>query len=311
MKMPSNDVKIDQNCINSFKRAKKDVYSLMNAKEEQKLLLTKILAMQEENSQKMNEFNVLVANFNNESDNALAQENAQRITDLWEYTESVKARTTRLNTSMKKLRIEMIKLIKISSTKSKEVRKKITTLSTKISKKQSEIDKLSASQKKLNKNVQKSKVIVNKLNVKKPRKVGKFGSLNPDLNAVEGISEKHILKLKAAGINTTMDLLMQGNTQSSRKALSKQIKVNKKKILEWINRVDLMRISGIGEEYSDLLEEAGVDTVPELALRNPENLTESLPKINEKKKLVKSLPSFTMVKDWIKQAKRLPRIIEY
>jgi predicted flap endonuclease-1-like 5' DNA nuclease len=82
-------------------------------------------------------------------------------------------------------------------------------------------------------------------------------------------------------------------------------------VLEWANHADLFRVSGVGSEYSDLLEEAGVDTVPELAQRNSKGLYETLVKVNASKKLVRQLPGADKVADWITQAKKLPRIIQY
>ena len=82
-------------------------------------------------------------------------------------------------------------------------------------------------------------------------------------------------------------------------------------ILEWVNHADLWRIKGVSEEYSDLLEEAGVDTVVELAQRNPENLYMKMKEVNMEKKLVRRLPSEKQVIDWVAQAKRLPRAISY
>jgi len=78
-----------------------------------------------------------------------------------------------------------------------------------------------------------------------------------------------------------------------------------------VNLADLFRVNGIGEEYSDLLEEAGVDTVPELAQRNPVNLHATLIDVNQTKNLVRRLPSLSMVEDWVRQAKGLPRRMEY
>jgi predicted flap endonuclease-1-like 5' DNA nuclease len=72
-----------------------------------------------------------------------------------------------------------------------------------------------------------------------------------------------------------------------------------------------MRIKGVGEEYSDLLEEAGVDTVAELAQRNPDNLYAKLIEVNEEKELVRQLPNLDDVTSWVEQAKTLPRKIEY
>jgi predicted flap endonuclease-1-like 5' DNA nuclease len=82
-------------------------------------------------------------------------------------------------------------------------------------------------------------------------------------------------------------------------------------VLEWVNHVDLFRIKGVGSEYADLLEAAGVDTVPELAQRNAANLQQKMAEVNATKKLVRRLPVLSQVEDWIKQAKTLPRVIKY
>jgi predicted flap endonuclease-1-like 5' DNA nuclease len=82
-------------------------------------------------------------------------------------------------------------------------------------------------------------------------------------------------------------------------------------VLKWANRADLMRVKGIGEQFSDLLETAGVDTVPELATRNAENLHAALLAANEAKKLVRQPPSLQAVQDWIAAAKALPRVLHY
>ena len=81
--------------------------------------------------------------------------------------------------------------------------------------------------------------------------------------------------------------------------------------MEWVNHVDLFRIDGVGEEYADLLEESGVDTVPELAQRKPANLYEKMIEVNAEKKLVRRLPAETQVEDWVSQAKKLPRVVKY
>jgi predicted flap endonuclease-1-like 5' DNA nuclease len=78
-----------------------------------------------------------------------------------------------------------------------------------------------------------------------------------------------------------------------------------------VNLADLFRIKGVGEQYSDLLEEAGVDTVAELAQRNPENLYNKMIQVNEEKNLVNRVPFLSDVKRWVEQAKTLPRKVEY
>ena len=128
---------------------------------------------------------------------------------------------------------------------------------------------------------------------------------------VEGIGKVNADKLKGAGVATIETLLKKGASPKGRKELAQKSGINDAKILEWVNHADLFRIKGIGSEYSDLLEEAGVDTVPELAQRKAENLFQKMVEVNQKKKLVRRLPVQSQVADWIEQAKHLARIIQY
>jgi predicted flap endonuclease-1-like 5' DNA nuclease len=131
------------------------------------------------------------------------------------------------------------------------------------------------------------------------------------LTEIEGIGEVYAQKLGAAGIWTTGELLEKGATPSGREEIAKQTGISGKLILEWVNHADLFRIKGVAEEYADLLEAAGVDTIPELAQRNPENLYQKLVAVNQEKKLVRRLPPQVTVRGWVKQAKQLPRVISY
>ncbi len=133
----------------------------------------------------------------------------------------------------------------------------------------------------------------------------------PKIEEIEGIGSAYAKKLVEAGIKTTDDLLAAGATPKGREELAAKTGISSKLILEWVNLADLFRIKGIGEEYSDLLEEAGVDTVAELAKRDPENLHAKILEVNEKKKLVRRPPTLKQVKDWVEQAKKLPRKVEY
>ena len=131
------------------------------------------------------------------------------------------------------------------------------------------------------------------------------------IDQIEGIGPTYAQKLLDEGVKTTDDLLDAGATPDKREQLSIKTGISEKLILEWVNLADLFRIKGVGEEYSDLLEEAGVDTVVELARRNPENLHAKILEVNDEKKLVRRPPTLTDVTSWIEQAKKLPRIIEY
>jgi predicted flap endonuclease-1-like 5' DNA nuclease len=128
---------------------------------------------------------------------------------------------------------------------------------------------------------------------------------------IEGIGEVFAGKLSEAGIKSTRDLLTQGATATGRKALAEKAAISEQKILEWVNHLDLFRVKGIAGQYADLLEEAGVDTVKELAQRNAQNLHERLALVNQEKKLVRQLPAESQVRAWVKQAVNLPRVISY
>lgn len=128
---------------------------------------------------------------------------------------------------------------------------------------------------------------------------------------IEGIGSKYAKLLSKEGIRTVEGLLKDGAKTKDRKRISESLQISDKLILEWVNHADLFRVKGIGEEYSDLLEEAGVDTVPELAQRNPQNLLDKMKEVNAAKKLVRRLPVLSQVESWVNQAKKLPRVIEY
>ena len=131
------------------------------------------------------------------------------------------------------------------------------------------------------------------------------------LSVIEGIGGSYEQKLNEAGINSIEKLLEQCSSKKGRTKLAEKSGITEKLILKWANHADLFRIKGIGEEYSDLLEEAGVDTVPELAQRRPDSLYAKLVEINAEQRLVRRLPPQVLVEDWIAQAQELPRIIEY
>lgn len=129
--------------------------------------------------------------------------------------------------------------------------------------------------------------------------------------SVEGIGEAYAAKLAEIDVTTIEQLLALGATPSGRKTLAEKTAISGKLILKWLNCADLSRIKGISTQYADLLESSGVDTVPELAQRNADNLYTKIVEVNEAKALVRQLPSLSTVEDWIAQAKLLPRAIEY
>lgn len=134
---------------------------------------------------------------------------------------------------------------------------------------------------------------------------------NYKIEEIEGIGPVLGEKFRKVGVNTTDKLLEKGATKKGRKELAEATEIAEAKILKFVNMVDLFRISGVGQEFSELLEAAGVDTVPELAQRRADNLTAKMEEVNAEKKLTRRTPSLAEVEKWVAEAKTLPRVIEY
>lgn len=131
------------------------------------------------------------------------------------------------------------------------------------------------------------------------------------IDDIEGIGPATKEKLAAADIKTTDDLLKLCCDKKGRKATAEKTGCSEGQLLKWANMADLMRISGVGEEFSELLEAAGVDTVKELRNRNAENLAAAMATTNEEKKLTRTVPSATTVQKWVDQAKTLDPLITH
>ena len=128
---------------------------------------------------------------------------------------------------------------------------------------------------------------------------------------IEGVGVVYTKKLKDAGIRGSKSFLECGASRQGRREIAEKTGIDEGLILQWLNHVDLMRIQGVGEEYSDLLEAAGVDTVAELARRSPANLYKALAAVNQEKKLVRKMPTQDQVAGWIAQAGKLPKVLTY
>lgn len=132
------------------------------------------------------------------------------------------------------------------------------------------------------------------------------------IEEVEGIGPVYAEKLNLIGVNTTEQLLEQGAKPGGRHALEEATGISHALILEWVNHVDLMRIKGVGSEYSDLLEAAGVDSPAELARRNAANLAETVQEVvAARPNIVRRIPSESELQDWIDQSKDLPKVVEH
>lgn len=131
------------------------------------------------------------------------------------------------------------------------------------------------------------------------------------LARIEGIGPKHAARFGEAGLATTDDLLEAAARPKGRAALADRTGISEALILKWANRADLMRVKGISEEIGDLLEAAGVDTVPELKRRRAEELAVALQAVNGKKNLVRRVPGEAQCARFIAEAKALPRVLSY
>jgi len=132
------------------------------------------------------------------------------------------------------------------------------------------------------------------------------------ITAIEGIGLRYRERLAAADIRTCESLLAAGATHRGRRQLAETCGLSDKRILEWVNRADLLRVKGVSTQYSDLLEAAGVDTVRDLRRRKPANLLESMETANNrrKNKLVQRMPVLSQVEQWVAEAKSLPIVIK-
>ena len=128
---------------------------------------------------------------------------------------------------------------------------------------------------------------------------------------VEGIGTANAQRLEKMGVISIEQLLRDGASPAGRRRMATESGIDERKLLEWVNHADLMRIKGIGSEYSDLLEAAGVDSVPELANRNAENLHAKMAEVNAAKKMVRRDPSLSETQRWIAEAKTLDRIVTH
>ena len=132
------------------------------------------------------------------------------------------------------------------------------------------------------------------------------------IEEVEGIGPAYAEKLTAAGVATTDQLLERGAKPSGRQAIADATGISATLILEWVNHADLWRLDGVGSEYSDLLEAAGVDSPAELAQRNAANLAQTFQELDAARpNWIRRLPSEETVSGWIEQAKGLPKIVEH
>lgn len=128
---------------------------------------------------------------------------------------------------------------------------------------------------------------------------------------IQGIGPVYAEKLTAIGIETVPQLLEKGKTPKGRKEIEESTGIRHDLVLTWVNHADLFRVKGIGPQFSELLEAAGVDTVKELAHRNAANLEKTMIEVNEKEHRTKRVPTAGELQKMIDLAKELPAVVTY
>ncbi len=128
---------------------------------------------------------------------------------------------------------------------------------------------------------------------------------------IQGVGPAYAQKLEAAGIITVKQLLAKGATAKGRKAIEEETGIRADLILTWVNHADLFRVKGVGPQFAELLEAAGVDTVKELATRKPANLEAKLVEVNEAKHLTRRTPALVEVEKYVERAKKLDAVVTY
>lgn len=131
------------------------------------------------------------------------------------------------------------------------------------------------------------------------------------IEEIQGIGPAYREKLGTANIKTTEALLTECASKSGRVKIAEASGVSETMLLDWVNMADMMRINGVGGQFSELLKATGVDTVKELRTRNPENLTAAMEKMNAEKNLAKTTPSLTQVTKWIEEAKTMEPMVTH
>jgi predicted flap endonuclease-1-like 5' DNA nuclease len=129
--------------------------------------------------------------------------------------------------------------------------------------------------------------------------------------AIESMDQRDATKLRKAGVRTTDALLKVAATRTGRRRLARETNLPESEILAWVNRADLMRIKGVGSEYADLMEVAGVDTIRELRRRNPDRLLAAMTDLNLRRRLIRRLPTNGMVAGWIEAAKEIEPLVTH
>lgn len=132
-----------------------------------------------------------------------------------------------------------------------------------------------------------------------------------NIKEIKGVESGQGQKLRAAGVGSVEALIERGRTRSDRSKLAEATEIPEREILQWVNRADLMRLKGVGSEYSDLLEATGIDSCLELSHRVPDHLHDKMDETNRTERLVRRIPTASEVERWIVEAKSMARAVEH
>jgi hypothetical protein len=131
------------------------------------------------------------------------------------------------------------------------------------------------------------------------------------LEDFQGVNQKQVAQLEAAGIVTVDDMLAAGKTPEDRRRLAEQTFVPLATILELVKLSDLARLGGLKSIRARLYYDAGVDTPEKIAGWDAEKLRLMLVKFVKSSGFQGIAPLPKEVQHTVAQAKELPRLIQY
>lgn len=127
---------------------------------------------------------------------------------------------------------------------------------------------------------------------------------------LESFAPEDIAALERSGITTTDDVLQHAAGRDARGDLAARSAVSETTLLRLIRMADLMRISGINEAHTQLLDALAAGSVSELGRQDSALLIKAMRRKNVELTLVRSVPPESTVARWISDAKALPPIID-
>lgn len=130
------------------------------------------------------------------------------------------------------------------------------------------------------------------------------------LSKLRGLPSAIRLALKARRITTCEQLLRAAGSESARRILLAQTRLDEADLMVIVHRADLARIDGLGAVFGLILEEIGISTVAQLAAEEPAQLHHRVREYNRQERISRRSPTPEEVADWVTQARHLPKRVD-